>query len=116
MSLKADRVASIIKKSISEMLVTDLNDPKIGFATITDVEVTNDLSFAKVYVTFLGKQERNDAGLKALGRAKGRIRTYISKRLDTHKCPELIFLHDDSLERGNRIEKILNDLKIEDDD
>lgn len=113
MSLKAERVASVIKKSISEMLVTELSDPKIGFATITDVDVTNDLSFAKVYVTFLGKKERNDAGLQALQRAKGRIRTFVSRRLDTRKCPDLIFLHDDSLETGNRIEKILSDLNKE---
>ncbi len=113
MSLKAERVASVIKKSISEMLVTELSDPKIGFATITDVDVTNDLSFAKVYVTFLGKKERNDAGLQALQRAKGRIRTFVSRRLDTRKCPDLIFLHDDSLETGNRIEKILSDLSKE---
>ena len=113
MSLKTERVASVIKKCISEMLVTELSDPKIGFATITDVEVTNDLSFAKVYVTFLGKKERNDAGLEALKRAKGRIRTFISKRLDTRKCPDLIFLHDDSLETGNRIEKIIKNLNLD---
>ena len=115
MSLKKDRVASIIKRSISEMLATELSDPKIGFATITDVEVTNDLSFAKIYVTFLGKQERNEAGLKALQRAKGKIRTFISKRLDTRKCPDLIFLLDDSLEKGNRIDAIIEGLNIKQD-
>ena len=109
-SLKSERVASIIKRCVSELLTTELNDPKIGFVTVTDVSVSNDLSFAKVYVTFLGKQERNDAGLRALEKAKGRIRNYVSKNLDTRKCPELIFLHDDALETGNRIESIINEL------
>ena len=112
MSQKSERVASIIKKTISEMLTTELNDPKIGFATITDVTVTNDLSFAHVYVTFLGKDERNEAGLKALQRAKGRIRSYVSRHLDTRKCPDLIFEIDDSLKRGNRIDSIIRDLNI----
>ena len=114
-SLKSERVASIIKRCISEMLTMELNDPKIGFVTVTDVEVSNDLSFAKVYVTFLGKQERNDAGLKALQRAKGKIRTFISRRLDTRKCPDLIFLLDDSLEKGNRIDAIIEGLNIKQD-
>jgi len=113
-SLKSERVASIIKRCVSEMLTTELNDPKLGFATVTDVEVTNDLSFAKVYVTFLGKQEKNDAGLRTLEKAKGRIRNYVSKNLDTRKCPELTFLHDESLETGNRIESIINKLNGKD--
>ncbi len=110
MSQKSERVASIIRKTISEMLRTDLSDPKIGFCTVTDVTVTNDLSFAKVYVTFLGKDERNEAGLKALNRAKGRIRTHVSKQLDTRKCPELIFMLDESLKTGNRIDEIIREI------
>ncbi len=113
MSQKSERVASIIKKAISEMLRTDLNDPKIGFCTITDVTVTNDLSFAKVFVTFLGKDERNEAGLKALNRAKGHIRSYVSKQLDTRKCPEMIFILDESLKTGNRIDEIIRNLNEE---
>ena len=114
-SLKSERVASIIKRCVSELLTTELNDPKLGFVTVTDVEVSNDLSFAKVFVTFLGKQERNDAGLRTLDKAKGRIRSYVSKHLDTKKCQELIFLQDESLETGNRIESIINKLNGKDD-
>ena len=114
-SLKSERVASIIKRCVSELLTTELNDPKLGFVTVTDVEVSNDLSFAKVFVTFLGKQERNEAGLRTLDKAKGRIRNYVSKHLDTRKCPELTFLLDESLETGNRIESIINELNKKED-
>lgn len=108
MAYKKDRVATIIKRSISEMLMTELNDPNLGFPTITDVEVTNDLSFAKVYVMFLQHPEK---GLETLQKAKGRIRSYVSKNLSTRRTPELIFLEDTSLETGNRIEKIIEEIK-----
>lgn len=113
MSIKQERIAGIIRKEISELIQFQLKDPKIGFVTITDVNVTSDLSIAKIYVTFLGKEARNEAGLKALNRSKGFLRSELAKRLSIRKCPELIFLHDDALEKGNRIEKILYDINQE---
>jgi len=112
MSLKAERVASIIKRVVSNMINNELTDPHIGFVTITDVIVTNDLSFAKVFVTFLGKQERNDAGLAALNKAKGRIRTECAKNLSTRKTPDLIFMIDESYMQGQRIEQIISELNL----
>lgn len=113
MSIKQERVAGIIKKEISELIQFNLKDPHVGFVTITDVSVTADLSIAKIYVTFLGKEARNEAGLKALNRSKGYLRSELAKRLSIRKCPELIFLHDDALEKGNRIERILYDINKE---
>ena len=115
MSIKTERISSIIKKNVSSILQYEITNKNVGFVTVTDVEVTNDLSFAKVYVTFLGKQERNEAGLRTLDKAKGRIRNYVSKHLDTRKCPELTFLLDESLETGNRIESIINELNKKED-
>lgn len=108
MSVKSDKIAGIILKNVSEIIQFDLKDPKIGFVTVTDVEVTNDLSIAKVYVSFLGKQERNDAGLAALERSKGHIRSELAKRMKIRKVPALVFKQDTSLERGNRIESIIS--------
>lgn len=113
MSIKQERVAGIIRKEISELIQFNLKDPQIGFVTITDVALTADLSIAKVYVTFLGKDARNEAGIKALNRSKGYLRSELAKRLSIRKCPELIFLHDDALEKGNRIEKILFNINQE---
>jgi ribosome-binding factor A len=107
MRIRQQRVANIIKRDISQIIQYEVNDPHIGFVTVTDVEVTNDFSYATIYVSFLGKQPRNDAGLAALNRAKGRIRGLLAQGLDIYKCPELIFKLDDSLNRGNRIDAIL---------
>ncbi|MCH4287201.1 MULTISPECIES: 30S ribosome-binding factor RbfA [Bacillota] len=110
MTLKAEKVAGIIQKEVSEIIQFELKDPKIGFITITDVTVTNDLSIAKIYVSFLGQKAREEAGMKALERSKGFIRTNLAKRMTLRKVPELQFKIDDSLERGNKIEKILYEM------
>lgn len=111
MSVKNDKVAGLIQKEISSIIQFEMKDPKLGFVTITDVRVTNDLSIAKVYVSFLGQQARKDAGMKVLERSKGFIRSELAKRLSMRKVPDLKFMHDDSLEKGNKIEKILSELK-----
>lgn len=111
MTVKSDKVAGLIQKEISSIIQFEMKDPKLGFVTITDVRVTNDLSIAKVYVSFLGQQARKEAGMHVLERSKGFLRSELAKRLSMRKVPELKFLQDDSLERGNKIEKILSDLK-----
>lgn len=110
MSTKNEKIAGLIQRNISEIIQFNLKDPKIGFITITDAKVTNDLSYAKVFVSFLGQNARKEAGMKALERSKGYIRSELSKRLSTRKVPELIFVLDDSLEKGNRIDSIINDI------
>ncbi len=110
MKVKAEKIAGIIQKEVSEIIQFNLKDPKIGFITITDVTVTNDLSIAKIYVSFLGQKAREEAGMKALERSKGFIRSTLAKRLSIRKVPELIFKVDDALERGNKIEEILSEI------
>lgn len=110
MTVKKDRIEAIIQKEVSSIIQMELKDPKLGFITITDVTVTNDLSIAKIYVTFLGKQDRIDAGMKTLERSKGFIRSLLSKRMTIRKVPQLIFLYDESLEKGNKIEKIIKQI------
>lgn len=109
MTMKKDRIEAIIQKEVSSIIQMELKDPKIGFITITDVTVTNDLSIAKIYVTFLGQQARIDAGMKALERSKGFIRSLLAKRMTIRKVPQLIFVYDESLEKGNKIEKIIRE-------
>lgn len=108
---KNEKMNHICQRAISEIIQFELKDPKVGFVTITDVQVTNDNSYAKIYVSFLGKKERAEAGLKALNRSKGFIRSNLAKKLSIRKTPELIFELDHSLEQGNKIEKILSELK-----
>lgn len=101
----------ILLKEISHILQFELKNPKLGFVTVTDVQCTKDLSLAKVYVSFLGKQDRNDAGLRVLNQSKGFIRSNLAKKIKIRKMPDLIFVQDHSLEQGNRIEKILKDIQ-----
>lgn len=110
MTLKADKISGIIQKEVSEIIQFQLKDPKIGFITITDVSVTGDLSIAKIYVSFLGQKAREEAGMKALDRSKGYIRSELAKRMTMRKVPSLIFLVDDSLEKGNKIETIIHEI------
>lgn len=113
MSVKHEKTSNQIMKNISDIIQFDLKDPKVGFVTITDVKVTNDYSYATVYCSFLGKEERNQAGLNALNRAKGYIRTELGKKMKIRKVPELIFKLDNSLEQGNRIASILTEINRE---
>lgn len=110
MGMKNEKIAGLIQRNISDILQTAVKDPKIGFITVTDVEVTNDLSIAKVYVSFLGQNARKQAGMKALERSKGFIRRELSHKLSIRKCPELVFMLDKTLEQGDKIERIIADI------
>ncbi|MBR3348879.1 MAG: 30S ribosome-binding factor RbfA, partial [Solobacterium sp.] len=97
-SVKQKRLEGIIRKDISDIIQFEVKDADVGFVTITDVEVSNDHSYAKVYCTFLGKNARAQAGLKALNRAKGFIRSALSQRLSIRRTPELTFVIDETEE------------------
>lgn len=114
MSLKVERLSNDIKKHISQILQFEVKDNKIGFVTVTDVHITNDLSIATVYVNFLGSDNREEAGLKALNRSKSFIRSSLAKKLTIRKVPTINFKIDDSLVEGNKVEAILRKIKTED--
>lgn len=111
MVLKKDKMNGIIQRELSQILQTEVRDRDIGFCTITAVDTTNDVSLAKIYVTFLGKGFSNAKGMEALERSKGFIRSLLAKRLTSRKVPELKFILDTSLEYGNKIETIIDDLQ-----
>ena len=110
MQVKKERLQSLIKKELSQIIFEDVKDPTIGFVTITDVSLTNDYSIAKVYVSFLDKIDINDYRLANLNKAKGLIRSKLAKKLAIKKCPELLFVIDDSLTKGNHIDDVLKSL------
>ena len=89
MSLKTERMEMTIQREISHILQFELKNPNLGFCTVTDVQCTSDLSQAKVYVTFLGKQGRNDAGMRVLNQSKefylSTIRTLLLNTIDKQK-------------------------------
>ena len=109
-TIKQERLNQIILKEISDIIQFSLKDPSIGFVTITDVHVSNDHSYATVYVTFLGKKERNEKGLKTLNKAKGYMRSELSKRLKIRRIPEISFKLDESFEKARKLDEILKDI------
>ncbi len=98
------------------MVQFELKDPRLGFVTITAVDVTTDVQFARVYFTVVGDEGARRDSTAALERAAGFIRRQLGKRLHMRTVPELSFRYDHSLERGNRIEALLRSLREEGND
>lgn len=109
--LRAEKVQALIKQELSTMLIRDVKDPRVKFVTITGVEVTNDLSYAKIYVSLYGSQEQQDQAWKGLQSALGFFRREIAHRIDLRVAPILSFHKDTSMEYSSHIESILNELK-----
>lgn len=106
MSVKIERLNDQFQKEISIILQTEIKDRDINFVTITGCEITNDLSFCKVYFTVLDENKK-DSTLQALKGAASFIRGELSKRIQVRHTPELRFIYDESIEYGNKIEKII---------
>lgn len=111
MNVRANRVGEQMKKELGEIISLKLKDPRVGFVTITDVQVTGDLQQATVYISVLGDDEQKENTLKGLAKAKGFIRTEIGRRIRLRKTPEIEFEFDESIEYGNRIESLLKKIK-----
>lgn len=113
MSIKIDRIASNMVKEISYILMTEVKDPDVKFVTVTDCKVTNDLSFAKVYVTVFNDTRKVET-MSALRGASGFIRHELSERIDIRHIPEIEFVYDESIEYGKKIENIIEQIHEED--
>jgi len=108
---RKDKVQDAIQKEVSNILQNELNDPRLGFVTITGVEVTADLRYAKVFYSVLGKEEDYKKSKKALDSALGFIRRLVAERIQLRFAPELTFKEDKSSEYSCRIQEVLNEIK-----
>ena len=111
--LRIEKLQELIKQEMSKMLLTDLKDPRIGFVTVTDVEMTGDLREAKIYVSVMGGAEQVKSSLEGLNSALGFIRREIGQRVRLRFTPEISFALDTSLDYGDHIQKLL--LQVEGD-
>lgn len=111
--LRIEKLQELIKQEMSKMLLTDLKDPRIGFVTVTDVEMTGDLREAKIYVSVMGGDEQVKSSLEGLQSALGFIRREIGQRVRLRFTPEISFALDTSLDYGDHIQKLL--LQVEGD-
>ena len=111
MTQRTDRIDEQLRQEIGVILATELSDPRIGFATITDVETVPDLSHAKVWVSVIGQPAERTETVRALGHALPYIRRQLGTRLHLRRIPELHLELDDTAERGTRVLKLLDDLE-----
>ena len=114
-----NRIDEELKKEISNIINYELNNPKVtGLISVTNVKVTPDLRYARVYVSIINAKNKK-ATLAALKQSSGYIRTLIAKKINLRMTPEIIFEFDDSIEYGAKIDSIINeiakDLKPQDD-
>jgi len=107
MSMRLARLRELFKKEVSAILQREMKDPRIGFVSVTDVEVSADLRHAKIFVSILGDADAKAQTMGALGNAQGFIRKELGRRIRLRRIPELLFRLDESIERGARVQRLL---------
>lgn len=113
MSIKTERLGNVLHKEISHILMTEVKDEDLKFVTITKVDLSSDLSYAKVYFTCLDL-EKKEKVIKDINNASKFIRSELIKRkIEMRIIPELTFVYDDSIEYGNKIESIIEKIHEE---
>ena len=110
---RSQRVAGLLKSEIGAIIQKKIKDPAVGFVTITDVTLSDDLRTARVYVSVLGDQSQKEASLKGLERAKIFIQNELGSRVRLRYLPILQFFIDETWDYGERIDRILRDLHID---
>jgi ribosome-binding factor A len=110
---RPERLGDLLREEISDIIQRRLRDPRVELATVTDVVVSGDLKFAKVFISKFGKEHELEDAVHALEHATGFIRGELGKRLTIRFIPELSFRVDKSIEYGARIEKVLKEIDEE---
>ena len=112
---RSQRVAEQVRRELAELIRLEVKDPRVGFITLTDVEITPDYAHAKVFFTSMRGEEGLDEILVGLRRASGFLRRELGKRVRIHTLPELHFHYDSSVERGSRMSQLIDEVVREDD-
>jgi ribosome-binding factor A len=104
---RPQKLGDLIQRELSELVQRELRDPRVGMITLTGVDVSPDLSHAKIFYTTLDPAHVGDAG-KGLKRAAGFLRSQLAKRIKLYTTPELRFEYDESVERGDRLSRLID--------
>lgn len=114
-SRRVERVAELIKREVSQMLLSGIKDDRVGagMVSVTDVDVSGDLQHAKIFVSIYGNDEVKVETMAGLKSATGYVRSELGQRVRLRRTPEVMFIEDKSLERGDRILTLLNHLERE---
>ncbi len=113
MSYRPERVAHELKVEIGDIIARRLHDPRVGFATITDARVSPDLRHARIYVSVFGTPQQQQETIAALNHAAGFIRRALGSRLRLRRSPELTFTFDQSVEYGDRMARLIEEVNKE---
>jgi ribosome-binding factor A len=112
-SRRVSRVSSLIKREVSQMLLSEIKDDRVGvgMVSVTDVDVSGDLQHAKIFVSIYGTQEAKAQTMEGLKSSTGFVRRELGQRINLRRTPEVVFLEDTSLERGDRMLNLLNQIR-----
>jgi ribosome-binding factor A len=108
-SARTSRIADQIQREVAELVRTEVRDPRVGMVTLTAVELSRDQSHAKVFFTVLGPPAAAEEAQEGLQRAAGFLRSQLAHRLTIRKVPELHFAFDESVERGVRLSRLIDE-------
>lgn len=114
-SRRVSRISSLIQQEVSQMLISEIKDDRVGagMVSVTDVNVSGDLQHAKIYVSIYGTEEARAATMAGLESATGFVRRELGRRVRLRRTPEVLFIEDRGLERGDRMLTLLNQLSQE---
>lgn len=112
---RLDRINELIRQQVGEIVTTELRDPRIGFATVTETRTSADLRHARVFISVYGGEAEREACLEGLQSAASFIRTELARRVSLRNVPELVFVIDETAERAQRLEQLFHDLHLTDD-
>ncbi len=117
-SRRVSRVASLIKREISQMLISDIKDDRVGagMVSITDVNVSGDLQHAKIFVSIYGTPEAKAETMEGLKSTVSFVRRELGHRMRLRRTPEIVFVEDTSLERGDRLIHLINQISDQDEE
>lgn len=111
MTRRTERIGNVIQRELSSYILRELNDPRLGFFTLSSVDTTPDLGQATIAVSVMGEESARAETLEALNEFAPRMRSYLAKRLHTRTVPRLTFTLDRNLDHGFRIDSILRDIE-----
>ena len=109
---RMQKMARLLKEELSRIIREEINDPRLGFVSITDIEMSHDMRIANIYFSVYGTPEEQETSMKVLQGATGFLRGTLSRQVDMRYTPELHFHLDRSLERGARVSALMTNLEI----
>ena len=111
-SRRVSRVAEMVKREVSQMLLNGIKDDRVGagMVSVTDVDVSGDLQHAKIFVSIYGTDEAKSETMAGLKSATGYVRSELGQRMRLRRTPEVLFMEDRSIERGNKVLSLLNQI------